>query len=287
MTTPPPAAPDIDAHLHVWRPDAPWHGWPAPDQPRLYRSVTLDDARRAMGDARPNGVVLVQAQTDDRETDWLLDVAAGDPLVAGVVGWVALDSLDAPARIAALAARGGLVGLRPMLQSIADTGWLLRDDLIPAIRAMLDHGLAFDALVQPRHLGVLTAFADRWPSLRIVIDHAAKPSATPPEGWADAMADLARRPQLWCKCSGLRTEQPPGEAADALQPVVDHILARFGDRVMWGSDWPVLDEAGDGYLDWLATTQRLTAALTPEARAWLMGGAARAFYRLSDGRTGR
>ncbi len=270
----------IDAHLHVWRIDAAWHGWPTADDGVLYRDVTLADARAAARGTGVAGAILVQAQTDDRETDWLLDLAAADPWVRGVVGWVALDRADAPARIAALAGRGGLVGLRPMLQSIPDDTWLLRDDLAPAIAAMVDHGLCLDALVHPRHLPMLAMFADRWPGLTIVIDHAAKPSTAPPPGWADDLAALAARPNLWCKLSGLRTEQPPGEAPDALAPLVGHVLGRFGDRAIWGSDWPVLHAAGDGYADWLATTRALTAALSPDARARLMGGAARACYRV-------
>ncbi len=273
MDAPPPP---IDAHLHLWRLDAPWHGWPDAAHPRIHRSVTLADARAAAGPVA--GAIVVQAQTDRRETAWLLDLAAADPWLLGVVGWVALDDPGAPGQIAVLAARGRLVGLRPMVQSIADDGWLLRDELASGVRAMLDHGLRFDALVLPRHLGVLHRFATRWRDLPIVIDHGAKPSATPPPGWHADMAALALLPNVWCKLSGLRTEQPPGEPAAALAPVVDHILDRFGERVLWGSDWPVIEEAGDRHGDWLATAQALTARRSAAERARWFHGAARAFY---------
>jgi len=268
----------VDAHLHVWRIDAPFHGWPAASDGALYRSHSLNDARAAMGDAPVGRVVLVQAQTDDRETDWLLEVAEADPWVAGVVGWVALDSPDAAARIAALRQRRKLVGLRPMLQAIADPDWLLRDDVARGVAAMVEHGLRLDALVQPRHLGVLATFADRWPELPIVIDHAAKPVPPGDADWAAGMAALAARPSLWCKLSGLRTEQAMGADPLALAPMVGRLCEWFGDRLIWGSDWPVLSVAGDGYGEWLATTRAVTAGLSTEARARLMGGAAREFY---------
>ena len=268
----------VDAHVHVWRVDAPFHGWPAASDGTLYRSHSLSDVRAAMGDAPVERVVLVQAQTDDRETDWLLDIAEADPWVAGVVGWAALDDTNAPARIAALSKRRKLVGLRPMVQAIADTDWLLRDDVARGVAAMVAHGLRLDALVQPRHLNVLATFADRWPELGIVIDHAAKPVPPGDAEWDAGMAALAGRASVWCKLSGLRTEQAMGADPLALGGLVERVLGWFGDRVLWGSDWPVLSAAGDGYGDWLATTRALTEGLSERERARLMGGAARAFY---------
>lgn len=268
----------VDAHLHVWRIDAPFHGWPAVTDGALYRSHSLADARASMGDAPVERVVLVQAQTDDRETDWLLEIAAADPWVAGVVGWVALNSPDAPARIATLAANPKLLGLRPMVQAIADTEWLLRDDVARGVAAMVAGGLRFDALVQPRHLDVLATLADRWPDLKIVIDHAAKPVPPGDADWAAGMAALATRPSVWCKLSGLRTEQAAGADPLALRPMVERLHAWFGERLLWGSDWPVLSVAGDSYGDWLATVRALTAGLSAGERARLMGGAAREFY---------
>lgn len=268
----------VDAHLHVWRIDAPFHGWPSASDGVLYRSHSLADARAAMGDAPVERMVLVQAQTDDRETDWLLDLAEDDPWVAGVVGWVALDAPEAPARIAALGERRKLVGVRPMLQTIADSDWLLRGDVARGVAAMVDHGLRLDALVQPRHLGMLATFADRWPTLPIVIDHAAKACPPGDAEWAAGMAALAARSSVWCKLSGLRTEQALGDDPLALRRMVARLVDWFGDRLLWGSDWPVLSAAGDGYGDWLATTRAVTAGLSERERARLMGGAARAFY---------
>ncbi|MFD1034736.1 amidohydrolase family protein [Sphingomonas hankookensis] len=268
----------VDAHLHVWRIDAAFHGWPAAGDGGLYRSHSLGDARAAMGNAPVGRVVLVQAQTDDRETDWLLELAEDDPWVAGVVGWVALNTPTAPARIAALVRRRKLLGLRPMLQAIPDSDWLLRDDVARGVTAMVAGGLRFDALVQPRHLAMLATFADRRPDLPIVIDHAAKPVPPGDADWAAGMAALAGQKNVWCKLSGLRTEQAAGDDPAALAGVVERVLGWFGDRVMWGSDWPVLSAAGDDYGDWLATTRALTGGLSEAEWARLMGGAAKEFY---------
>lgn len=269
----------FDSHVHVWTIDAPGHEWPDADWPLIHRDFALDDLRAEARDVDLAGVILVQSQPDDRDTDWLLADAANDPLVAGVVGWVDFASPGAPDRIATLARNPRLRGLRPMLQGIGQTDWILDPALDPVIAAMIEHGLRFDALIQPRHLPVLRSFATRWPDLPIVIDHGAKPAAADKvlDPWRNDMAALATLPQVHCKLSGLRTEQAQGQAAEELAPYVSHLVACFGDRLMWGSDWPVLRHAGDRYADWIAAVQRLTD-LTEDATASLFEGAARRFY---------
>ncbi|NWK95898.1 amidohydrolase [Sphingobium lactosutens] len=274
----------LDSHQHFWRIGGPGQIWPDADWPLLHRDFLPDDLCAATKGLDMVGTILVQSQPDDRDTDWMLGLAAEDPLVRGVVGWVALDDRNAPERIAQLAAKPGLVGLRPMLQGIEDSAWILRDELGPAIEAMLTHGLRFDALVQPRHLPVLARFAARWPGLPIVIDHGGKPHAADLilDPWREQLAALARHPNIWCKLSGLRTEQAQGHKVDALAPYVAHVLHCFGERTMWGSDWPVLLHMGDRYIDWVDDALRLAEDLDGAARERLFEGAARAFYGLKD-----
>jgi len=271
----------LDSHVHLWRIDAPGHVWPDADWPLLHRDFGLDDLRTETTAVDLVGVVLVQSQPDDRDTDWMLAQAAADPLIAGVVGWVDLAAPAATDRIATLAGHAKLRGLRPMLQGIADTAWILEAALDPAIEAMIAHGLRFDALIEPRHLPVIETFAGRWPDLAIVVDHGAKPDARNRivEPWRDAIAALAARPGVHCKLSGLRTEQAQGQAAAELEPYVTHLVTTFGDRLMWGSDWPVLRHAGDRYTDWIDSVRSM-ANLSPAGEADLFEGAAHRFYAL-------
>jgi len=272
----------IDAHQHFWSLTTPGHEWPTSAEAAIHRNFTPGNLAAEARDLGLDATVLVQSQPNNIDTHWLLEIAARTPLVGAVVGWADLAAPDAPMRIAALARAPKLRGLRPMLQSIADSEWLLGDSISPAIRAMVDHGLRFDALIQPRHLPMFARFADRWPDLPIVIDHAAKPfiASETMDPWKAEIAALAAR-GVWCKLSGLRTEQAPGQAVSALTPYVSHIVESFGPRLMWGSDWPVLRLSGDTYGDWLATAQRLSG-LTGAARRRLFQGAAAEFYGLSE-----
>ncbi|MGK6318865.1 amidohydrolase family protein [Sphingomonas sp. DT-204] len=274
----------IDAHQHFWRIGGPGQSWPDAGWPRIHRDFLADDLRSAAEGIELIGSVLVQSQPDDRDTDWMFAIAADDATVKAIVGWVDLDRPDAAARIAELARRPKLRGFRPMLQAIADSEWILAAERESAIEAMIAHRLRFDALIQPRHLAPLLIFAKRWPELPIVIDHGAKPFAARGEldPWRDGIAALAELPNVWCKLSGLRTEQAPGQPAAALRPYVAHLVRHFSDRLMWGSDWPVLLHAGDSYADWVATAHDLAAPAGTAAEDELFVGAARRFYAIGE-----
>ena len=227
--------------------------------------------------------MLVQSQPSELDTAWMLDVAADSDLIKGVVGWTDLAARDAPARIKALARRPKLKGLRPMLQGLAQDDWVLRPEVRPALHVMADEGLSFDALVYTRHLPSIGALARALPSLAIVIDHGAKPPFVTPEDlarWRERIGQAAEYGNIACKLSGLFTELAPGQDRDAVAPIADHLIAVFGpERLMWGSDWPVVDLAG-GYHPWLDWTRRWLDNEHSSAREAILSRTARAFYRL-------
>lgn len=273
----------IDAHQHFWRVGENGFSWPTPDLAAIHRDFGPADLAAVAAPLDLAGSVLVQSQPDDRDTDWLLAMAGEEPLVRGVVGWVDLASPDALARIARLSENPKLRGLRPMLQSLDDDAWIAAPGLDPALDAMIAHGLSLDALVLTRHLPHLLTLARRRPDLAIVIDHGAKPPIATGEGaeaWARGIEALAERPQVFCKLSGLLTEAAPGQSTDGLAPYVRHLVSAFGpQRLMWGSDWPVLNLAGD-YAGWLALARTLSGVTDPADLAALFGGTCRRFYRI-------
>ncbi|MCK6442643.1 amidohydrolase family protein [Elstera cyanobacteriorum] len=270
----------IDAHHHIWQLARGDYGWLKPDLTPLYRDFGMAEVTPFLTRFGIEKVILVQAAPTEAETHYLLSVADADPRVAGVVGWTEFSAPDAPARIAALAAHPKLVGLRPMVQDIADDDWLLRADLIPAFDATIEHGLVYDALVLPRHLSRLLTVVERHPDLTVVIDHLAKPFIADGqmEPWRADMRRLAAHPKVHCKLSGMITEARAGWRVDDLRPYVETALDLFGpDRLIWGSDWPVADLAG-GYAAWAQATEDLLAPLTSTEKAAIQGGTAARVY---------
>jgi L-fuconolactonase len=265
----------IDAHVHVWRLGENGCVWPTAADGPIHRDFALDDWSAASGDKAR--AILVQSQESDADTDWLIGIAAGDERVAGIVGWADLEAQDASRRVRALAAMPKLVGLRPMVQH-READWYDRPDLARGLSTMVDTGLRLDALVRVQHLPSLARLADAYP-LQIVIDHGAKPAIAAPDGyplWYDAIAPLADREKVVVKLSGLLTECA-GAPADRIAPFADALIRLFGaDRVLWGSDWPVLNGVSD-YGRWFEQAR----ALVPESlHPSVFGNAARAFYGL-------
>lgn len=284
-TTPTIATERIDAHHHFWRLARGDYRWltPTPALAPIHRDFEPADLRPILARHGIARTVLVQAADSVDETRHMLTQKAEHPdMIAGVVGWVDMAAKDAPETIAALKAIGGLVGIRPMIQDIAEVEWMLRPELTPAFQALVNLDLAFDALVKPPHLKALRHLLDRHPTLRVVVDHGAKPAIAVDgyAGWSDDMAAIAADGRTYCKLSGLVTEARPDWTVDQLRPYVERLIALFGaDRLMWGSDWPVVDLAR-GYDAWVAATDTLLAGVEASARAAILGGTARRFYHL-------
>lgn len=272
----------VDAHQHFWRLDRGDYAWLTPAMTALHRDFGPADLAPLLQRHGIAHTVLVQAADTVAETEYLLSIADATSSVAGVVGWVPMDAPDAPETLARLAGSPRLRGVRPMIQDIADTDWMLGDALTPAFRAVAELGLTFDALVMPRHLPNLLTLIERHVDVPMVIDHGAKPQIRDQAftGWAADIALLARNTGAWCKLSGLVTEAAPGWSVATLKPYVDHLLDCFGpERLIWGSDWPVVNLAG-GYDAWRGATETLLADLSAEQRMAVEGGNAIRFYGL-------
>ncbi|TNF19433.1 MAG: amidohydrolase [Rhodobacteraceae bacterium] len=272
----------IDSHQHFWKLDRGDYGWLTPDLAPLYRDFQPDDLAPLLQEAGVDGTIVVQAAATVAETEYMLSLADRHAWILGVVGWVDFEAAEAPATIARLAAHPRLVGLRPMIQDIAEDDWMLRDALRPAVAAMVAHDLTFDALVLPRHLGHLKTFLARYPDLRVVVDHCAKPEirngAFAP--WADAIAEIAAVEGTFCKLSGLVTEAGETWSPEDLAPYIAHVLEAFGpERVLFGSDWPVLNLRSD-YGQWHALVRDVLSAASAQA-AVLSTTAPRAYPRLA------
>lgn len=270
----------VDAHQHYWQIARGDYFWMGPHVQPIIRDVLPADLVPHLSAAGIDRTVVVQAAATVAETEFMLDLADTEPSIAAVVGWVDLGADDVETTLRRLAARPKFRGIRPMLQDIEDTFDILKPKHLAALDLLPKLNLRFDALAQPRHLPVVAAIADHMPELPIVVDHAAKPFIAKGiiEPWASDMAALARRPSVFCKFSGLVTEAGANWSIENLKPYADHLLTCFGpDRLMFGSDWPVVELAAS-YESWLAAANDLLGGLTPTERDAIFGGTAARFY---------
>jgi len=241
----------------------------------------LEDAQR---DSGVSSSVAVQARQSIEETECLLDLAAQHPPIAGVVGWVPLCDAAVEGYLERLSLNDRLRAIRHVLHDEPDDHFMLREDFNRGVALLKRFRLAYDILIFERHLPQTIAFVDRHPEQVFVLDHVAKPRIR--EGvlspWKENIAELAKRPNVYCKLSGMVTEADWTHwTIEDLRPYVDAVLSTFGPRrMLFGSDWPVLTLAG-GYSTWINTVRSLIADLSPSEQKSIWREAAIEAYGLS------
>jgi L-fuconolactonase len=144
-------------------------------------------------------------------------------------------------------------------------------------------GLPLDLEFQPGHLPLVQRIAEQAPTLRIAIDHLARPpfDAGPTTEWVRGIEAAARLPNVFCKVSGLLTGQRTPWTAAPLRPFIEHLLSVFDpSRLMFGSEWPACLPAAT-WKETLAAFTQSIGARSIEVREQLLGGTAASFYGLA------
>jgi L-fuconolactonase len=251
----------------------------------IHRDFTTRDAAAELGGHGIADAVVVQADNSLSETEDLLAAADAGTVIKAVVGWVDLVG-DVPAQLAHLRRLPGgeaLVGVRHLAHLEPDPAWLLRPDVVAGLTAVAEAGLVIELVVRAHQLPVVTKLAGELPAASFVLDHLGKPplltGGAALERWRTDLADLTRRSNVVAKVSGLGLEADRlGWTAASLRPAVDHALETFGpDRLMFGSDWPLV-RLTRGYTAWWETYLQLTAALGAAEQKTIDHGTARRTY---------
>jgi L-fuconolactonase len=273
----------IDAHQHFWDLTRFQYPWMTADMQVLRRDYLPGDLRPVLDRMGVDLTVFVQAQHNVDETEWALLLAEKYPWIIGIVGWLDLKSADLEAHVDRFRSHRQFVGVRHIVQDEPDERWLLQDDVVRGLKVLANRDLTYDLLLRPHHLPHIPQLVRRVPSLRMVIDHLAKPPIRRGElePWQGDLAAIAKMPNMFCKISGLITEADPRhwQVADLI-PYVETALELFGpERLMFGSDWPMCRLAGE-YTEVIAAAHHALAGLSVHERAAVFGDTATRFYQL-------
>jgi len=272
----------IDSHHHFWTFTEADYGWIEPAWTELRRDFAPADLEREIRRAGIDGVVSVEAHMSVDETRRLLAHAGRHEFIRGVVGWAPLVDPRVGAVLDEFSAQPKLRAIRHVLQCEPD-GHMLRDDFNRGITELTRRGLVFDICVFERHLPQVIAFVDRHPDQVFVLDHIAKPRVRDGamEPWRKNIRELAKRPHVACKASGMVTEADPKRWDEAqLWPYFDTVVEAFGaKRLMFGTDWPVC-LLGAGYRQWVETVVTWLDVLPQADQDEILGGTAMRVYGL-------
>ncbi len=273
----------IDSHHHFWKFDAAEYTWIGAGQRVLRKDFLPGDFEPELRAAGITGTIAVQARQSLEETRWLLEMTDRHEFIHGVVGWAPLTEANVGAALERLATHPKLRAIRHVLHDEADEGYMLREDFNRGVAELKGFDLAYDILIFERHLPQTIEFVDRHPNQIFIVDHLAKPRVR--EGilspWRENIQQLARRPNVYCKISGLATEADHFRWSETqLTPYMDWILSSFGpERTLFGSDWPVCLLAV-GYCQWAEIVARFVGGLSEAEQERIWSATAREAYKL-------
>ena len=237
----------IDAHTHFYDPTRP-EGvpWPDKNDELLYRRVLPDEFRRIARPHKVAGTIVVEASPWVEDNRWLLDLAAREPLIVGVVGRLDPAGEDFAVHLKRFAAD-------PLFRGIRIGHAELRDGLGRArfrrnLGLLAERDLALDVNGGTELPADVARLSRALPGLRVVINHAANlkiDGRAVPAEWLKGMRAAAAGEHVYCKVSALveGTGKSDGTApagVDFYRPVLDALWDTFGpDRLVYGSNWPV------------------------------------------------
>lgn len=257
----------IDTHTHFYNPSRP-EGvpWPNPNDEVLYRTVMPDDYKALAVPEGVTGTVVVEASKWVEDNQWILDLAAEEPFIVGFVGHLEPDDANFARDLARFSANPLFRGIRigsGHLRAIGDK------TVLGNLEKLAEKNLSLDLLIGPELLSAIPALVEHTPAMRVVINHIAgvRVDGNPPDAaWVDAINEVARYPNIYCKVSGLaeHTGQIPAPSDPGYYaPTIDVLWDAFGeDRLIYGSNWPVSERFAS-----YATVQQIVNAYFSEKAA--------------------
>ena len=273
----------IDAHHHFWKYSPEEYGWIDEEKALLRRDFLPPHLHEEITAVGIDGVVSVQARQSLEETEELLRYSDQHEFMRGVVGWAPLISPSVKGDLERFSRHPKLKGVRHVLQDEPDDHYISRDDFNRGVAQLRRFNLVYDILIFERHLPQTIEFVDRHPNQVFVLDHMAKPRIKDNliSPWRENISELARRPNVSSKISGMVTEADFENWTETqLQPYLETVLQAFGpSRLMFGSDWPVCLLACR-YGRWLEIVSRFIGRLSSAEQERILGGTAAEVYGL-------
>ncbi|KAF2079974.1 amidohydrolase family protein [Flavobacterium sharifuzzamanii] len=272
----------IDSHQHFWKFDPVRDSWIDETMQNIQRDFLPEDLQPLLKENQFEGCVAVQASQSEEETHFLLDLASKNDFIKGVVGWIDLRNENIADRLQFFSDKKKLKGFRHVVQGEADD-FMLGAEFRRGIAALKAFNYTYDILIFERQLPAAISLVKDFPNQKFVIDHIAKPDIKSGsiDSWKKGIEEIAKYENVWCKISGMVTEADwKNWKPEDLKPYLDVIFENFSiDKLMYGSDWPVLNVASD-YSEVVKTLEDYISKFLIEDQNKIWFENANAFYNL-------
>ena len=277
----------VDSHVHFWRYEPNEYSWIGPDMGVLKCNRLPADARELLQHERIDGCIAVQARTSESETDFLLELAAENPWIFAVVGWVDLADGQLLRRLERWDGAKRLAGFRHVLQNDPAAGALVDSvEFRRGVSLLQKRSKVYELLISADQLPLMKEFCRTLDGHWLVLDHLGKPDIRNRkfDSWLRDVTPLAELPHVVCKLSGIVTESNDAHGAfdeTHIRRYLDAALDMFGvRRLMFGTDWPVCTLVAS-YAETTQIIERWSSTLSASDRDWLSGDTAAKIYGLN------
>jgi L-fuconolactonase len=272
----------IDAHVHFWKYNKIKDAWITDEMQLLQRDFFPDDVALTLYENGINGIVAVQADQSENETNFLLQLADKNPVIKGIVGWIDLQNKNCEDKLLYYSQYNTIRGFRHIVQT-EPTGFLQKENFLNGIKALQNFGFTYDVLIYENQLKEAIEFVNKFPEQKFVIDHSAKPAIKNKrkKEWKNGITEIAKNENVFCKVSGLITEAKWNQWKEKdFYPYLDVVFESFGtDRILFGSDWPVMLLSGT-YRRWKNLLENYMKQFSHEEKRKVFGENAIKFYNL-------
>ncbi|MNQ63392.1 Amidohydrolase [compost metagenome] len=272
----------IDAHQHFWKFDPVRDSWIDETMQKIQRDFLPEDLLPLLQENQFSGCVAVQANQSEDETNFLINLAAKNDFIKGVVGWVDLRGVTIEEQLNHFSSNKIIKGFRHVVQGEADD-FMLRKDFQNGIAALKQFNFTYDILIFHRQLPAAINLVNQFPDQPFVIDHIAKPDIKSGDilSWKKGIEEISKAKNVFCKISGMVTEANwKTWKKEDLKPYLDVIFENFSaDKLMYGSDWPVCNVASD-YTEVVKTLEDYIAQLSSGDQNKIWHENATSFYKL-------
>ncbi len=232
----------IDSHQHFWKFNPVRDKWIDDAMQVIRKDFLPKDLKPILETNNVDGCIAVQADQSEKETQFLLDLAAKNEFIKGIVGWVDLSAENVESRLAFFSKNSKFKGVRHIVQ-LEPNGFMLNRSFQHGISKLNQFGLTYDILIGPYQLLEAIELVAKFPNQKFVLDHIGKPNISKGVAikWKKEIQELAQHHNVFCKLSGMTTETNEYKwEEEHFFPFIDIITDSFGsERIMYGSDWPV------------------------------------------------
>ena len=272
----------IDAHVHFWNYNKTRDAWITDDMKIIQRDFLPQDLEPLLSANNVEGVVAVQADQSEDETDFLLSLSDKFPFIKGVVGWVDLQNENIENRLLYYSKYPVIKGFRHIVQA-EPSGFLKNKKFLNGVQVLKKFDFTYDVLIYENQLKEALEFMNYFPAQKFIVDHCAKPAirGNSISEWKKWMAEISKRKNIYCKLSGLITEAKWNEWNEKdFYPYLDVVFECFGtDRIVFGSDWPVMLLSGN-YKGWKTLLQNYMTGFSTLEKEKVFTQNAIDFYKL-------